>query len=158
MNSTSSKLRKALLEAKRKLREDRAREKRHHNRLSLALRKLDFDAVLDILDEGIADVDHEDVYGSIPLIEACRNGFARLVEELFLRGADPNVRNKYGITPLIAAAKGGHADTIQVLLYDQFEDPRCDIHHRNRKSKPEPRMYVFRPISWRALMRIFSSL
>ena len=92
------------------------------------------------MDEGIADVDHEDVYGSIPLIEACRNGFTRLVEELFMRGADPNVINKYGITPLIAAARENHSSTIQVLLYDQFEDPRCDIHYRNRKSEPKPRM------------------
>ncbi len=51
-----------------------------------------------------------------PLILACRNGHAAMVETLLNAGADANLATSTGATPLMLAAASGSADAVRSLL------------------------------------------
>ncbi|HJS74076.1 MAG TPA: ankyrin repeat domain-containing protein, partial [Vicinamibacteria bacterium] len=51
-----------------------------------------------------------------PLILACRNGNAAVVETLLNGGADPNLPTGTGATPLMLAAGSGNASAVRALL------------------------------------------
>ena len=51
-----------------------------------------------------------------PLNQAAWHGRSRIVQELLVRGDDPNVRDKMGVTPLQRAARNGHDESVRFLL------------------------------------------
>jgi ankyrin repeat protein len=51
-----------------------------------------------------------------PLIMACRNGNAAMIQALVAAGADPNAVDEHGTTPLMAAASSGSVDALKVLV------------------------------------------
>ena len=51
-----------------------------------------------------------------PLLMACQNGNAALIETLLKAGSDANAVKTNGTTPLMMAAASGHADAVQTLL------------------------------------------
>jgi ankyrin repeat protein len=51
-----------------------------------------------------------------PLLMACQNGNAALIETLLKAGSDANAVKSNGTTPLMMAAASGHADAVQTLL------------------------------------------
>jgi ankyrin repeat protein len=55
-------------------------------------------------------------YGVTPLIAACTNGNAEIVEMLLAAGADPNVALRGGETPLMLAARTGKVEPVRALL------------------------------------------
>jgi ankyrin repeat protein len=54
--------------------------------------------------------------GSTPLLIACREGHAGIVETMLRYGADPNDGGDKGLTPIMIAASEGHADILRLLL------------------------------------------
>lgn len=56
------------------------------------------------------------LYGDTPLLEACTNGNAALIEKLISAGADPNTARPEGQTALMTAARSGNAEAVKVLL------------------------------------------
>ncbi|XP_055998771.1 uncharacterized protein LOC125654883 isoform X2 [Ostrea edulis] len=55
-------------------------------------------------------------YHHPPLINACAEGHASIVEELVKAGADVNLQRRGGCTPLIAASKRGHVSIVEELV------------------------------------------
>jgi ankyrin repeat protein len=64
---------------------------------------------------------------------ACRNGHARIAEELLKKGADVNHRGWMGGTPLHWAAGYGRADTVDLLLRHG-----ADVHATDEELKKTP--------------------
>ena len=63
------------------------------------------------------------ITGASALHLAARGGFARVVEALLERGADPDPRDALGRTPLLEAA-AGHRGEIGAMLLEAGADPR----------------------------------
>ena len=47
---------------------------------------------------------------------ACKRGLDEIVEDLLIKGANPNIEDKDGNTPLHVAAYGGFLECIESLL------------------------------------------
>jgi ankyrin repeat protein len=54
--------------------------------------------------------------GVTPLLVACANASAQMVDRLLAAGADPNTASAAGETPLLVAARAGNAAVVQALV------------------------------------------
>lgn len=83
--------------------------------LRQAAKQGDICALQTALEEG-ANVHDEDLQGWTPLMWACVNGNAEVVEALLSNKAGVRVTDTYGNTPLLIASTYGHVEAIEVLL------------------------------------------
>ena len=98
----------------------------HRNRLNLELHdrvnRGDCVLVAKLLESG-ADVNHRDIVGDTPLMEAAWIGDRELVELLLDRGADLNLMNRHAQTALDVAIESaremkhsaGHQEVVRIL-------------------------------------------
>ena len=86
--------------------------------------------IVKMLCDAGADLEVRDGMNYTPLMDACRNGYLELVQELIQRGANVNVVCDwgYGRTPLFAAAAGGRTDIMVELI-----NAGADINFKNKK-------------------------
>lgn len=69
-----------------------------------------------LLNEGGADVDHEDNDKATPLHTAAQAGQIEVIRKLVFYGADVARRDNDGYTPLHLAAREGHVDSFKEIL------------------------------------------
>lgn len=62
------------------------------------------------------NINAQDNYGNIPLIEAVETGNVEIVESLIKKGANLDLRNKRGDTALLVAIKQGFTATAKLLI------------------------------------------
>jgi ankyrin repeat protein len=72
-------------------------------------------AIVEILLDHGADVDHVSHEGDIPLIKAARSGHLKTVEILLARGANVNHINKFSETARFSANLKGHAEIVKAI-------------------------------------------
>lgn len=87
--------------------------------------------IVKMLCDAGADLEVRDGIDYTPLMDACRNGYLELVQELIQRGANVNVVCNwgYGRTPLFAAAQWGHINNMMIELINAG----ADINYKNKK-------------------------
>ena len=73
------------------------------------------EAVVRLLVEYGADVNHEGEHGATALHAAAASGLEALAQFLLAHGADPTIRDAAGRTPLTYAEDGGHRGIAQLL-------------------------------------------
>ncbi len=69
-------------------------------------------------------------YGVRPLLLACQNGNAQLVNALLIAGADANHHGNGGHTPLMTAARTGKLDPVKLLL-----EAGAEVNHQDRQGQ-----------------------
>jgi len=95
--------------------------------LQLAIRRNNIDEVRELLDRGLARVDHTvRLHSNQPLHQAAYTGSLEIVRLLLEREADVNAVNKHKNTPLYLAALKNHCDLVRELLRARASlDVRC---------------------------------
>lgn len=88
--------------------------------------------------------------GCTPLLVACREGHARVVDALLVAGAALDRRDASGASALHAACAAGHADVVNVLL-DSNAMPDAAVRHctSRRIGDTHPRilqLHCYRPV------------
>jgi ankyrin repeat protein len=73
-------------------------------------------AAVERLIEKRADINAPFRYNSTPLLEALKNGHAKVGRFLIEKGAEVNVSDQFGRTPLFAAAVRGKTEIVRLLL------------------------------------------
>ncbi|RDW65062.1 hypothetical protein BP6252_10713 [Coleophoma cylindrospora] len=74
------------------------------------------DIVTLLVEEGKANIEHQDNSGCTPLYDACIWANYKAAAELLRLGADPNFRRSNGWTPIMCAADDGYNLCLQALL------------------------------------------
>merc|ERR1719472_596718 len=81
--------------------------------------------LLEIMDDGIDDIDATDAEGFTPLILAAHFGHTGICDILLKAKANPNIAAHDGCTALLCAVQGGHVDCIkQMIRYKADVNPR----------------------------------
>ena len=81
-----------------------------------AVRRGDITMVMRLVEEGLMNIGHKDVYGWTGLMYAVQHGHEGMVDYFILRQADINATDANGLTPLMIAAKERHPEIVGLLL------------------------------------------
>ncbi|XP_067656482.1 ankyrin repeat domain-containing protein 29-like [Haliotis asinina] len=96
----------------------------------------DLETVLEMLDEGQADINCRGMYGLTPVMWAAWNGHTRVVQFLRFKLANMSLVTDSGNTILHLACDGGEVQTVEFLLERKF----VDINARNKFGKTAAEM------------------